>query len=36
MDEKILKWLFDIKLAIDEIDGYFDYQEIITLNTVKI
>ena len=24
MDEKILKWLFDIKLAIEEIDGYFD------------
>ena len=23
MDEKILKWLFDIKTAIDEIDGYF-------------
>lgn len=23
MDERILKWLFDIKMAIDEIDGYF-------------
>ncbi len=23
MDEKILKWLFDVKLAIDEIDGFF-------------
>jgi len=23
MDEKILKWLFDIKYAIDEIDSYF-------------
>ena len=26
MDEKILKWLYDIKSAIDEIEGYFvDY-----------
>lgn len=24
MDEKILKWLYDIKSAIDEIEGYFD------------
>lgn len=24
MDEKILKWLYDIKGAIDEIDGYFE------------
>ena len=23
MDEKILKWLYDIKGAIDEIEGYF-------------
>ncbi len=23
MDEKIQKWLYDIKFAIDEIDGYF-------------
>jgi len=23
MDERILKWLFDIKIAIDEIDSYF-------------
>jgi uncharacterized protein with HEPN domain len=23
MDEKILKWLFDIKLAIEEIESYF-------------
>ena len=23
MDEKIQKWLFDIKSAIDEIEGYF-------------
>ncbi|MCD4696686.1 MAG: DUF86 domain-containing protein [Bacteroidales bacterium] len=24
MDERILKWLFDIKGAIDEIDSYFE------------
>jgi uncharacterized protein with HEPN domain len=24
MDEKILKWLYDIKDSIDEIEGYFD------------
>jgi len=23
MEERILKWLYDIKLAIDEIEGYF-------------
>lgn len=23
MDERILKWLYDIKIAIGEIDGYF-------------
>lgn len=23
MDEKILKWFYDIKIAIDEIDGFF-------------
>jgi uncharacterized protein with HEPN domain len=27
MDERILKWLFDIKMAIDEIDGYFTKEE---------
>ena len=27
MDERILKWLFDIKMAIEEIDGYFQTQE---------
>ena len=26
MDERILKWLFDIKLAIEEIEGFFDGQ----------
>ena len=24
MDERILKWLYDIKIAIDEIDSYFE------------
>lgn len=24
MNERILKWLYDIKGAIDEIDGYFE------------
>lgn len=28
MDERILKWLFDVKLSIEEIDSYF-------LNTEK-
>lgn len=27
MDERILKWLFDIKLAIEEIDQYFESTE---------
>jgi hypothetical protein len=27
MDERILKWLYDIKLTIEEIDGYFENQE---------
>ena len=27
MDERILKWLFDIKLAIEEIDLYFENSE---------
>jgi uncharacterized protein with HEPN domain len=27
MDEKILKWLFDIKLCIDEIDSFFNSNE---------
>jgi len=27
MDERILKWLFDIKIAIEEIDGYFKAEE---------
>jgi len=26
MDERILKWLFDIKLSIDEIESFFDGQ----------
>jgi len=28
MDERILKWLYDIKLAIAEIDSYFDNAEM--------
>ena len=27
MDERILKWLFDVKMAIDEIDSYFINEE---------
>jgi uncharacterized protein with HEPN domain len=27
MDERILKWLFDIKMGIDEINGYFEKEE---------
>ena len=28
MDERILKWLFDIKLTIEEIDSYFEGSEM--------
>lgn len=31
MDERILKWLFDIKMAIDEINGYFEKEEKVFL-----
>lgn len=27
MDEKILKWLFDIRMTIEEIEGYFENKE---------
>jgi uncharacterized protein with HEPN domain len=27
MDERILKWLYDIKLSIEEIEGYFENEE---------
>ena len=27
MDERILKWLFDIKMSIDEINGFFENGE---------
>ena len=27
MDEKIMKWLFDIKMSIDEIDVFFENKE---------
>lgn len=26
MDERILKWLYDIKFAIEEIESYFEYE----------
>ncbi|MBU0697126.1 MAG: DUF86 domain-containing protein [Bacteroidetes bacterium] len=32
MDEKILKWLFDIKLSLDEIDSYFEQEDKIFKN----
>ncbi len=28
MDERILKWLFDTKIAIEEINSYFENSEI--------
>jgi len=28
MDERILKWLFDIKIAINEIESYFESSEM--------
>ena len=27
MDERILKWLFDIKMSVDEINSYFEKEE---------
>jgi uncharacterized protein with HEPN domain len=27
MDERILKWLYDIKMCIDEIDSFFNVEE---------
>lgn len=27
MDERILKWLFDVKMSIEEIDGFFQSNE---------
>jgi uncharacterized protein with HEPN domain len=27
MDERILKWLFDIRIAIEEVNGYFENKE---------
>ncbi|WP_442795933.1 HepT-like ribonuclease domain-containing protein [Pelobium manganitolerans] len=32
MDEKVLKWLFDVKIAIDEIDAFFVDQDYNFLN----
>lgn len=28
MDERILKWLYDIRIAIDEIESFFEGQEM--------
>jgi len=28
MDERILKWLFDVKIAITEIESYFENSEM--------
>lgn len=36
MDERALKWLYDIKIAIDEIDGYFENEEKNSISIVKI
>ena len=27
MDERILKWLYDIKMSVDEINSYFEKEE---------
>ena len=27
MDERILKWVYDINFALDEIESYFDHNE---------
>lgn len=27
MDERILKWIYDVRIAIDEINGYFENKE---------
>ena len=27
MDERILKWLFDVKMSIDEIDSFFESKQ---------
>jgi|GEM_PF-3303311 len=36
MDERILKWLYDVDLAISEIDSFFENQPKDSLNTRKI
>jgi hypothetical protein len=28
MDKKILKWLFDVKVSIDEINSYFNDEKM--------
>ena len=36
MDERILKWLYDINFALIEIESYFEGKEKTFLNTKKI
>ncbi|MFV8354067.1 DUF86 domain-containing protein [Flavobacterium sp.] len=28
MDKKILKWLYDVKVSVDEINSYFNYEKM--------
>jgi len=35
MDERIQKWLYDIKIAIDEVDSFFDGESMIFENYQK-
>jgi hypothetical protein len=36
MDERVLKWLFDVKMSIDEIDGFFENNQKNFLITEQI
>ena len=36
MDERILKWLFDVKMSMDEIDDFFKLMKKTFLNIVII
>lgn len=36
MDKRILKWLYNVKVAIDEIDSYFINEKRISLNIKRI
>ena len=35
MDDRILKWLYDIKIALDEVDSFFENKERSFLNYKK-